>query len=48
MRLAIAWICYWLGDLISVTLMRFGYGYRAYNRLMLLSVDFDDNEVIWK
>jgi len=48
MKLAIAWICYWIGDFISITIMRYGYGYSLYNKLMLLSSDLDDNGVIWK
>jgi hypothetical protein len=48
MKLALAWICYWIGDLISITLMRYGYGYSLYNKLMLLSSDLDDKGIIWK
>jgi len=48
MKLALSWICYWIGDLISITLMRYGYGYSLYNKLMLLSSDLDDKGVIWK
>ena len=48
MKLALAWVCYCVGDLISITLMRFGIGYSLYNKLMLLSSDLDDKGVIWK
>jgi len=48
MKLAIAWICYRIGDFISITIMRYGYGYSLYNKLMLLSSDLDDKGVIWK
>ena len=48
MRLALAWICYWLGHAISETILRLGYGYSLYNKLMLLSSDLDDKGVIWK
>lgn len=48
MRLVLAWICYWLGDFISLTGLRMGIGYRLYNRLMRWSSELDDKEVIWK
>ena len=48
MRLVLAWICYMVGHIISETILRFGYGYSLYNKLMLLSVNLDDNGVIWK
>lgn len=48
MRLGLAWLCYGAGDLISHTLLRWGYGYRAYNRLMRWSCELDKDEVIWR
>jgi len=48
MKLALAWICYWIGDLMSITIMRYGYGYSLYNKLMLFSGKLDDKGVIWK
>ena len=43
-------ILYHIGDIISLTTMRFGYGYgwRIYNKIMLWSVDLDKNGKIWK
>jgi len=48
MKLMLAWLCYQLGDIISITLMRFGIGYSLYNKLMLFSGKLDDKGVIWK
>ena len=43
-------ILYHIGDIISLTMMRFGdgYGWRIYNKIMLWSVDLDKNGKIWK
>ena len=43
-------ILYHIGDIISLTTMRFGdgYGWRIYNKIMLWSVDLDKNGEIWK
>ena len=48
MKLALAWICYAIGDAISLTILKFGWGYSIYNKLMLLSSDLDDKGRIWK
>jgi len=48
MKLALSWICYYIGDFISITFMRWGLGYPAYNRLMTWSSDLDENRVLWK
>ena len=48
MKLALSWICYAIGDLISLTTMRLGIGYSAYNKLMLWSSDLDEHGIIWK
>ena len=43
-------ILYHIGDIISLTIMRFGdgYGWSIYNKIMLWSVDLDQNGKIWK
>jgi hypothetical protein len=48
MRLALSWIFYYLGDIVSRTILRYGYGYGLYKTLMLLSVDLDDKFNVWK
>ena len=45
---ALAWTLYWIGDLISRTIMRFGHGYSIYNKVMGWSLGFDKNDEIWK
>ena len=45
---ALAWILYWIGDIISNTFMRFGLGYSIYNKVMLMSCDLDKDKAIWK
>jgi hypothetical protein len=39
---------YYLGDIASHTIARWGWGGWLYQRLMLLSVDYDKNFEIWK
>ena len=48
MKQALSWILYYLGDMISRTILRYGYGYGLYKTLMLWSVDLDDNFDVWK
>jgi hypothetical protein len=48
MRLALSWIFYYLGDIVSRTILRHGYGYGLYKTLMLWSVDLDDKFNVWK
>ena len=48
MKLALSWVLYWLGDVISRTILRYGYGYGLYKTLMFLSVDLDDKFNVWK
>ena len=50
MRLALSYILYIVGDIISRTFMFYGngYGFKVYNRVMLWSVDLDTNGKIWK
>ena len=45
---ALAWTLYWIGDLISRTFMRFGWGYSIYNRVMNWSLSLDKDESVWK
>jgi hypothetical protein len=48
MKLFLSHVLYHVGDLISRTIMRYGYGYSVYNRIMLLSSDLDVNGKLWK
>jgi hypothetical protein len=48
MRLALAWILYFAGDVVSKTILRLGIGYGIYSWLMGKSVDLDDKDRIWK
>tara|TARA_R110002126_G_scaffold69902_9_gene176274 strand:- start:2280 stop:2456 length:177 start_codon:yes stop_codon:yes gene_type:complete len=48
MKQALSWILYYLGDMISRTILRYGYGYGLYKTLMLWSVDLDDKFDVWK
>ena len=48
MKLALSWVLYWLGDVISRTILRLGIGYGLYKTLMLWSVELDDKFDIWK
>jgi len=48
MKLALSFLCYHLGDLVSRTFLRIGIGYRVYNRLMGWSVALDPENRIWK
>ena len=50
MRLALSYILYLIGDIISRTIMFWGdgYGFKIYNKVMLWSVDLDTNGKIWK
>jgi hypothetical protein len=45
MKLLLSKILYHIGDIISLTIMRFGdgYGWKVYNKIMLWSVDLDQN-----
>jgi hypothetical protein len=45
---ALAWTLYWIGDFISNTILRFGWGYSIYNKVMTWSLRFDKNDEIWK
>jgi len=48
MKLLFSHLFYHAGDLISRTIMRLGYGYPVYNKLMLWSVDLDSEGKLWK
>jgi len=48
MKLALSWVLYWLGDVISRTILRLGIGYGLYKTLMLWSVELDDGFDVWK
>ena len=50
MRLALSYILYIIGDIISRTIMFWGdgYGFKIYNKVMLWSVDLDKKGKIWK
>ena len=48
MKLALSWVLYWLGDVISRTILRLGIGYGLYKTLMLWSVELDEHGKIWK
>lgn len=50
MKLVASYILYYIGDIISRTLMTWGngFGYSAYSKIMNLSVDLDVNYKIWK
>lgn len=50
MKQLLAWILYFLGDLISKLLVWdfFSFLYPVYNRLMLWSSDLDIEQKIWK
>lgn len=48
MKLALSWVLYWLGDVISRTILRLGLGYGLYKTLMLWSLELDDKFDVWK
>ena len=45
---AFSWLLYWLGDLVSRTLCRWGLAGSLYQKLMLLSVECDKDFNVWK
>lgn len=49
-RFTLSLALYWIGDLISRTIMYWGdgYGYGIYQKVMLLSVNLDKEGKIWK
>ena len=50
MKLLLSKFLYHIGNIISLTIMRFGdgYGWKVYNKIMLWSVDLDQNGKVWK
>ena len=48
MKQSLSWILYYLGDVISRTILRLGIGYGLYKTLMLWSVELDDKFDVWK
>ena len=48
MKLALSWVCYYIGDILSRTLLQLGIGYRVYTLFMTWSCDLDTGEKIWK
>jgi hypothetical protein len=48
MKLALSWLLYHIGDILNHNVLRYGYGYSLYNKIMLLSSDLDDKGIIWK
>lgn len=44
------YIFYYIGDIISRTIMRWfnGFGYGVYSKLMLWSSNLDTNDILWK
>jgi len=48
MRTALSWLLYHLGDFVSRTSLRYGYGYRLYNKLMCWSVKLDVDYAVWR
>jgi hypothetical protein len=41
-------IFYHLGDIVSITLLPLGVGWKLYQKLMLISVDLDTDFKVWK
>jgi hypothetical protein len=50
MRYIFSYALYIIGDIISMTIMNWGdgYGYKIYNKVMLWSVNLDEEGRIWK
>lgn len=50
MKIILSYICYFMGDLISRTIMLWGdgHGYRVYSALMMWSMHLDKQAKIWK
>jgi hypothetical protein len=48
LRQTAAWILFIIGDLIANTLLRVGWGWKAYQRAMMKSLALDKEGVIWK
>ena len=50
MKFILSYLLYFIGDILSRTTMRIGYGigYSVYQKVMNLSVDLDVEQKIWK
>jgi hypothetical protein len=50
MRLFLVYIFYYIGDIISRTIMQWfnGFGYNLYSKLMLWSSNLDTENILWK
>jgi len=50
MKFLLSYILYKIGDLISITTMKWGngFGYTLYSKVMHMSVNLDTNNKIWK
>jgi hypothetical protein len=48
MKYLLSLLCYAVGDLWSLTLLRLGIGYSVYSKLMQWSSDLDRNEKVWR
>jgi len=48
MKLALSWLLYFLGDIISRTLLRAGIRYGLYRTFMLWSLNLDEKFDVWK
>jgi len=48
MKQALSRLFYFLGDTISRTLLRVGFGYGLYKTFMLWSIELDEKFDVWK
>ena len=48
MNTILAYVFYYIGHVFSYFMMATGIGYAFYNKMMLVSISLDENEVIWK
>jgi hypothetical protein len=48
MKIVLSYILYIIGDIISRTIISYRFGFKLYNKIMLLSVDLDTEGRIWK
>jgi len=48
MKLALSRLFYHLGDIVSITMLPLGVGWKLYQKLMLISVDLDTEFNVWK
>lgn len=48
MKLLFSYFLYYIGDIISLTTLKFGYGYSIYRLCMIWSCDLDPAGKLWK